>query len=232
MALGQGDLDLLARRARHHKTDQPFAWLIELGGDGAQRRGGLQPHHHALARAGRRLVEIDDAGGAQFQFVAVPVRRGGDQQRLAGFQQGPRGRQHFGKQHHFKHAGGIGEGDKGIHLVVAAAPFGFLDQGAGQLGLEAGAAIFCQAGIGCGSQPLERRAIGVQRMAGEIKSHGAEFFAQPLMHRPVGNLRQAQFLLRRPRRTDCAGRFRAPAPPPGRRPGCGRNFPPPGGGSC
>ena len=75
MALGQRDLHFLARPARHHEADQPFARLHQLRRHRAKRRGGVQPHHHALARVGRRLVEIGDGGGAQFQFVAVPVRR-------------------------------------------------------------------------------------------------------------------------------------------------------------
>ena len=41
-------------------------------------------------------------------------------------------------------------------------------------------------------------------MAGEIKAHGAEFLAQPLMHRPVRHGGQAQFL-------------RRASPPPNRR---------------
>ena len=154
---------------------------------------------------------------------------------LARFQQRPAGRQHFGKQHHFEHAGGIGEGDKGIHLVVAAAPFRFLDHACRRAcALKPARRSSHQAGIGRRAQPLQRRAIGIERMAGEIEAHGAEFLAQPFMRRPVGHIGQAQFFAPRPpppNSVDLAAfalarrRLRP-------RPECGRNFPPAGGGCC
>src|SRR5579863_5068783 len=48
----------------------------------------------------------------------------------------------------------------------------FLDQRAGDLGLEpAAAAVFQKRGISGRAQPLQGRAIGIQRMAREIKAH-------------------------------------------------------------
>ena len=84
----------------------------------------------------------------------------------------------------------------------------FPDHGAGEHRLEAGtAAIFEESGIGRRAQPLERRGIGIERMAGEIKADGGELFAQPLMRRPVGDREQPQSSRVRseppPNRLDC-----------------------------
>ncbi len=181
-----------------------------------------------------RLVQVEDRSGAQFQLVAIPFRRSRDQQRLARFQQGG-GWPASTSGNSITSNMPVGSEKETKAYICSLRPraFRFLDQGAGDPGLEAGAAaVFHQRGIGHRAQPLQGRAIGIQRMAGEIEAHGGEI-PRPAAHAPASRASRSGAVL--PPAVAAAEqmtlvRFRARAAPPAPRPGCGRNSPPTAGG--
>ncbi len=195
------------RRAGHHEGHKALARLAQLAGDGVEGSRVFEIDAQALARVGRRLVEIGDRERAQLQFVVDPSRRDRDSRttcplRAAGARP-PALRRTSSlrtcrwdrKARESRRAGRCGRG-----VPVS-------DQGAREHGAEAGtAAVFQQRRISHGAQPLQRGAVTVQRMAGKIKSDGAEFLAQPLMRQPIVDRREAQlFGRRRRRRTGSTG---------------------------
>src|SRR5258708_3956654 len=141
---------------------------------------------------GDDAVERLDALACQAQGLLLRADVDRDQQRLPRFQELPALAQHLREQRHLEDAARIRHLHEGEAVAARRGTLLAADDDAGEL--EAGGAAAGQPrrqiGIAHHADALQALAVGVERMAREIKADGVELLLQALDGRPVLHRRQ------------------------------------------
>ena len=199
VAAGQLHLDVGVLVEHQHQDDLGIALSRSSAlGDALDRPVGAQQHAQAFLSLLRRPIERLDGLDARAHVVAL--RFGGEEQqhRRARFEQVAVLRQAFLEDHRLVVAGRIGE-FQDAHLVAGlGAPLGARHHGAGDAAR--GRALLHRIGERrprLHVQPLQRRRVIVERVAGEEEADRVELALQPLGRQPRLRGRQRDLLARR-----------------------------------